>query len=273
MRSKRKTKRSASLKAKRIVTNNACREKINMSLIAATLATASFAIVTTDNSALRASPKESGVLHASLSQGDIVEIRSSRLDYLGVYDYRRERAGFIKASLVRPTRNAPEEASELRATLRHLRDTPGSDALGIALFATYAKSAPAKALDTEAFDMLGTFAERIVQRVNRANKTDEALAMRQLETATFYGIKMKSFEVGGRMRYCYDGEAHRRVLALAAGDSNNAQTSLMRARAGLALTNPACIDPNEHPATRRALDVWRAEVIEQLDASKLPDYM
>jgi hypothetical protein len=241
-----------------------------MSLVAATLATASLGIVIHDHAPLRSSPKESGAQHAVLSQGDMIEIRSVRLDYFGVYDYRRERAGFVKASLVRQTQNTSESAGELLATLRHLRDTPGSDALGIALFATYAKSAPVKALDAEAFDMLGTFAERIAQRVNRASKTDEALSMRQLETATFYGVKMKSFEVGGRMRYCYDGEAHRRVLALAAHD---AQGSVMRARAALALTNPACIDPNEHPSTRRALEVWRAEVIEQLEASKLPDYM
>jgi hypothetical protein len=81
---------------------------------------------------------------------------------------------------------------------------------------------------------------------------------------------MKSFEVGGRTRYCYDGETHRRVLALA---SQDAQGSLLRARAALALTNPACIDPNEHPATRRQLETWRAEIIDQVDASKLPDYM
>jgi hypothetical protein len=241
-----------------------------MSLVAVTLATASLGIVIHDNAPLRSSPQESGTKHAVLSQGDMIEIRSVRLDYLGVYDYRRERAGFIKASLVRQTQNTPESAGELLSTLRHLRDTQGSDALGIAFFANYAKSAPSKALDAEAFDLLGTFAERIAQRVNRANKSDEALAMRQLETAAFYGVKMKSFEINGRVRYCYDGEAHRRVLALAAHD---AQGSLLRARAALALTNSACIDPSEHPATRRALDVWRAEVIEQLEASKLPDFM
>ncbi len=241
-----------------------------MSLIAATLATASLAIVTTDNSALRAAPKESAQQHVLLSQGDMLEIRGVALDYLRVYDYRRERAGFVKASLVRQTRGTSDEAQETLATLRHLRDTQGSDALGIALFATYAKVAPSSALDAEAFDMLGTFGERIAQRVNRANKSDQVLAMRQLDTAAFYGVKMKSFEVNGRVHYCYDGEAFRRVLALA---SRDAAGSLLRAHAALAITNPACIDPNEHPATRRQLETWRAEIMEQVDASKLPDYL
>jgi hypothetical protein len=94
--------------------------------------------------------------------------------------------------------------------------------------------------------------------------------MRQLETAAFYGVKMKSFEVNGRVRYCYDGEAHRRVLALASRDATG---SLLRARAALALTNPECIDPNEHPATRRKLEQWRADILNDVDTSKLADYV
>jgi hypothetical protein len=241
-----------------------------MSLVAATLATASLAIVTSDNSALRAAPRESASQHVSLSQGDMLEIRGEALDYLKVYDHRRERAGFVKTSLVRQTRGASDEAAELLASLRHIRDTQGSDALGVALFAAYAKVAPVNALDAEAFDLLGMFAERIAQRVNNANKLQAATAMQQLDTAAFYGVKMKSFEIGGRIRYCYDGEAFRRVLAVAPRD---ARGSLLRARAALALTNPACIDPNEHPATRRQLETWRAEILEQVDAAKLPDYM
>jgi hypothetical protein len=241
-----------------------------MSLVAATLATASLAIVTSDNSALRAAPRESASQHVSLSQGDMLEIRGVALDYLKVYDHRRERAGFVKTSLVKQTRGSGDEAAELLASLRHIRDTQGSDALGVALFAAYAKVAPVNALDAEAFDLLGTFAERIAQRVNNANKAHVATAMQQLDTAAFYGVKMKSFEIGGRIRYCYDGEAFRRVLAIAPRD---AAGSLLRARAALALTNPACIDPNEHPATRRQLETWRAEILEQVDAAKLPDYV
>ncbi|TAF99255.1 MAG: hypothetical protein EAZ37_16075 [Burkholderiales bacterium] len=241
-----------------------------MSLIAATLATASLAIVTSDNSALRAAPRESAAQHVALSQGDMLEIRGTSLDYLKVYDHRRERAGFVKASLVKQTRGSMDEAAELLVSLGHIRDTQGSDALGVALFAAYAKIAPAKALDAEAFDLLGTFAERIANRVNNANKTQMTLAMQQLDTAAFYGVKMKSFEIGGRIRYCYDGEAFRRVLAIAPRDASG---SLLRARAALALTHPACIDPNEHPATRRQLESWRADVLEQVDASMLPDYM
>ncbi len=241
-----------------------------MSLVAATLATASLAIVTSENSALRAAPRESSPQHVSLAQGDMLEIRGVELDYLKVYDHRRERIGFVKLSLVRQTRGTSEEASELLASLRHIRDTQGADALGVALFAAYAKVASASALDAEAFDLLGTFAERIAQRVNRANKVQIGAAMQQLETAAFYGVKMKSFEVDGRIRYCYDGEAFRRVLAIAPHDASGAR---LRARAALALTHPACIDPNEHPATRRQLEIWRAEVLEQVDTTKLADYI
>jgi hypothetical protein len=241
-----------------------------MSLVAATLATASLAIVTSDNSALRAAPRESASQHVSLAQGDMLEIRGVALNYLKVYDHRRERAGFVKTPLVKQTRGSGDEAAELLASLRHIRDTQGSDALGVALFAAYAKVAPANALDAEAFDLLGTFAERIAQRVNNANKAQVATAIQQLDTAAFYGVKMKSFETGGRIRYCYDGEAFRRVLAIAPRDTTG---SLLRARAALALTNPSCIDPNEHPATRRQLETWRAEILEQVDAAKLPDYM
>jgi hypothetical protein len=112
-----------------------------MSLVAATLATASLAIVTSDNSALRAAPRESAPQHVLLSQGDMLEVRGVALDYLKVYDHRRERAGFVKATLVRQTRGASDEAGELIASLRHIRDTQGSDALGVALFASYAKIA------------------------------------------------------------------------------------------------------------------------------------
>jgi hypothetical protein len=187
-----------------------------------------------------------------------------------VYDHRRERAGFVKTSLVRQARGASEESAELLASLRHIRDTQGSDALGVALFAAYAKAAPASALDAEAFDLLGTFGERIAQRVNNASKSQSASAMQQLDTAAFYGVKMKSFETNGRIRYCYDGEAFRRVLAVAPRDQHG---SRLRARAALALTNPNCIDPNDHPAARRQFETWRTEILEQLDAAKLPDYM
>lgn len=59
------------------------------------------AIVTQDQAVLRAAPRESAAQHALLWQGDSLEIRGSKGDYLQVYDHRRERAGYLRASQVR----------------------------------------------------------------------------------------------------------------------------------------------------------------------------
>ena len=55
------------------------------------------AIVTQDSAALRAAPRESAQQQAVLFQGDSLEVRGERMDYLQVYDHRRERSGYIRA--------------------------------------------------------------------------------------------------------------------------------------------------------------------------------
>ncbi|HWU53508.1 MAG TPA: hypothetical protein VN153_11925, partial [Tahibacter sp.] len=90
------------------------------------------AIVTQDQIALRAAPKESAPQQAMLWQGDTLEIRDARFGYLQVYDHRRERGGYVRASQVRRVSLQPERAEELLAVVRFLRDTPGSEALGLA---------------------------------------------------------------------------------------------------------------------------------------------
>ena len=52
------------------------------------------AIVTQDQVPMRSGPRDSAKPHAVLWQGEAVEIRGERMDYLQVYDYRRERGGF-----------------------------------------------------------------------------------------------------------------------------------------------------------------------------------
>jgi hypothetical protein len=249
-----------------------------MSIIATTLAAASLAIVSTDGVALRAAPRESAQQNVSLSQGDTLEIRGTKLDYFQVYDYRRERAGFVKISSVRQTQAAPEEANELLSVLRHLRDTPGSEALGIAYFAAYVKAAPAERIDAESFDVLGTLSDRLAKRASNTNKATEAAAIRSVETAAYYGVKMINIERNGRVQLCYEGEAFRRVLAFAptpmkAASPNADANVLLRARAALALTQPECVDGNLQPTTRIKHDEWRADVLEKVDATKLPAYM
>jgi hypothetical protein len=222
------------------------------------------AIVTADQSALRAAPRDSAAQQAQLWAGDSLEIRGEKGDYLQVYDHRRERAGFIRASQVRVQSLKPEAAPELLAVLRFLKDQPGSEALGIAYAAAYLQAAPAEAIGAEVFDALGGMAERLARRASagRPGKAGEIVAA-QLEVAAAYGVAMASFERDGRMRLCYEGEAHRRVLALPATDRH-------KAAAALALTQHECVSPSLSPVERYALDNWRAEVLDRVKTENLP---
>ena len=107
------------------------------------------AIVTQDQTALRAAARDSSAQQAVLWQGDSLEIRGEKGDYLQVYDHRRERAGYVRASLVRVQSLAPEAAPELLGIVRFLKDAPGSEALGIAYTAAYLRAAPAESISSE----------------------------------------------------------------------------------------------------------------------------
>ncbi|HWH82128.1 MAG TPA: hypothetical protein VNU71_07815 [Burkholderiaceae bacterium] len=231
-------------------------------LLATTLmAAASVAIVTQERVALRAAPRDSAAQQAVLWPGDALEIRGDRLGYLQVYDHRRERAGYVLATQVRGTALAPEEAPELLAVLRFVRDTPGAEALGIGYAAAYLRAAPAGAITAEPFDALGTLAERLAQRASvRQPKAGDAVAA-QLEVASFYGVQFRSYERDGAIRLCYDGEAFRRVFALAA-------SAEQRARAALALTRHDCVDPALRPLELAQFDRWRGDVLDRLDPAQ-----
>ncbi len=231
-------------------------------MLAATLV--ALAIVTQDQSALRAAPRASAPQQAVLWQGDALEVRGRKGDYLQVYDHRRERAGYIRAAQVRHHSLRPEDAAELLAIVRFLRDTPGAEALGIAYAAAYLRAAPAEAIGAEAFDAIGGMAERLARRASagRGAAGDQATAA-HLEVVAGHGIGMVSFERGGRMQLCYDGDAHRRVLALPASDAQ-------KAAAALALTRHECVPPALTPVERFAVDNWRAEVLERVGTKDLP---
>jgi hypothetical protein len=237
-----------------------------MSALITAAVAATLAIVSQDQVSLRASPRDSAPQHALLTQGDTLEIRGERADYLQVYDHRRERAGFVRTAQVRRTALAADEASSMLAVMRFVKDTPGSESLGIAYTAAYLKAAPSTAIDAEPFEILGALADRLAQRASSASKAQESLVNAQLETAAAYGVRMKSIERDGRVRLCYDGEAHRRVLALS-------KDNAARARAALSLTTNECIDPAMLPADRRRLDEWRSEVIESVKPTGLADYL
>jgi hypothetical protein len=234
-------------------------------LAAATLA--ALAIVTQDQTALRAAPRDSAPQQAVLWAGDSLEIRGERGDYLQVYDHRRERAGYVRMPQVRVQSLKAQDAPALLAVVRFLRDTPGSEALGIAYAAAYLKAAPAEAIDGEVFDALGAMAERLARRASagRPGKAGEAVAA-QLEVAAAYGVGMKSFEKDGQVQICYDGDAHRRVLALRA-------TPLQKAWAALDLTRHECVAPILTPVERFTLDNWRAEVLDRVELRELAPVM
>ena len=231
-----------------------------MSLIALALV----AIVTQNNASLRAAPRDSAQQQAVLWQGDALEVRGERMDYLQVYDHRRERGGYIRASQVRTQSLEPKDAPDLLAVVRFLRDTPGAEALGIGYAAAYRKAAPAEAIGPEAFDALGSMADRLARRASNGQGTDAVLAA-HLEVVASYGVAIQSYEHDGRVQLCYNGEAFRRVLAM---NSNNEQ----RARAGLALTRPECIDPSLTPVERNNVDKWRADILERVKLDGLPEY-
>ena len=196
-------------------------------------ATPGTAIVVKDGAALRAAPRDSAQQQAVLWQGAAVEVRGERMDYLQIYDYRRERGGFVRASQVRRIKLTAEEAPELLAIVRFLRETPGAEALGIGIAAAYIQAAPGEMLRGEAgievLDALGTFADRLAQRASsgHASTRDGAAALSaHLDVAARYGIKFLNHERSGRMQVCYDGEAFRRVLAMPSHPEQRARAAL-----------------------------------------------
>lgn len=225
------------------------------------------AIVTQDQASLRAAPRDSAQQQAVLWQGDALEVRGERMDFLQVYDHRRERAGYIRASQVRTHNLQPEDAPDLLAVVRFVRDTPGAETLGIGYAAAFLKAAPAEAIGAEPFDALGSMADRLARRASaRQAKANDPVLAAHLEVAASYGVGIQSFERDGRMQLCYNGEAFRRVLALNASDEQ-------RARAALALTRPACIDPGLTPVARHALDTWRADILDRVQTTRLPEFL
>jgi hypothetical protein len=221
---------------------------------AAVAGLASLAIVTQDQTALRAAASGNAAQQAVLWRGE-------RLDHLQVYDHRRERAGYIRATQLRLVSLQEAEAPQLLAVLRFLRDTPGAEALGIAYVAAYLKAAPAASITAEPFDALGTMAERLARRASTRQTRGSETVAAHLEVAGQYGVKFQSYEREGAVQLCYDGEAFRRVAAMAA-------TPEQQARAVLALTRHDCVDPALRPLERQQLDRWRAELLDRLPAAQ-----
>jgi hypothetical protein len=223
---------------------------------------AALAIVVQDHAPVRAAPKSSATELTTLWQGDVLEIRGQSAGYLKVYNYRRERGGYLKSEATCPVAFNEANAPELLAILRFLRDTPGSEALGISYGAAYLKAVPPSALTAEPFDAIARMAERLADGAsgNNTRLTDVAA---HIEVVEQFGIHMRSFERNGRMQVCYDGELFRRVL------SQGNATSEERAHAALGLTRPDCIDSNIGTIQRASLDDERRSLLDTIEDSGL----
>jgi hypothetical protein len=226
------------------------------------LLAAALAIVAQDRTPLRAAPHTQAVVLTTLWQGEVLEVRDQRAGYLKVYDYRRERGGYLKSEAVRPIGVSEADAPALLTVLRFLHDSAGSEALGISYGAAYLKAAPAGALTAEPFDAIAHMAERLADAAS-GNGIRHAEAAAHLEVVEQFGVRMRSFERNGRMQVCYDGELYHRVLSLPRANAEE------RARALLGLTRPDCIDPALGFIPRAAQDEERSILLDSIDERSL----
>src|SRR3954470_6825803 len=224
--------------------------------------TASLAIVVGDRASVRSTPCSTATELTTLWQGDVVEIRGEQAEYLRVYSYRRERGGYLRNESVRKVALTEAEAPSLLAVMRFLRDTPGSEALGISYGAAYLKAVPPRALTTEAFDAIGQMAERLADTASgNGTQAHSASVAARLEVVSQFGVRMRSFERNGRMQVCYDGELYRSLLA------QPAATAEQQAHAVLGLTRSDCVEPEMGPSP--ALDEERRDLLERVQDTNL----
>ncbi len=223
---------------------------------------ATLAIVAQDHTSLRAAPSARSTQLATLWQGEVLEIRDEHAGYLKVYNYPRERGGYVKSEAVRRIGLGEADAPDLLAVLRFLRDSSGSETLGISYGAAYLKAAPAAALTAEPFDALARMAERLADAASGSGLRHVDVAG-HLEVVDQFGIHMRSFERNGRMQVCYDGELFHRVLSFPRA------TAEERAHAALGLTRPDCIDPSLGILLRASQDEERSLLLDKVEERRL----
>ena len=230
-------------------------------------------LVMQPKASLKSAPKDSARELAILWQGEWVEVRDQRMDYLEVYDHKRERVGFVKVTHLRQSKFHESETEEFLTLVRYLRDTRGSNSLGISLASAYLKAASVQEMNSsegaEVLQSIGIFADRIADRAsnnNRLSKSASSYLSQQLEVATQYGVHFKNLEKNGQFKVCYDGEVYRQVLALPA-------SAEMKAKAALSLTKNTCVSSDLTPLQRAQIDVWRAQVMSQVPNQALVKYL
>ena len=260
------------------------------------------AIIAEDPTVMRNAPRDDAAPQATLWRGDWLEVRGEVAGFLKVYDHRHERPGYVRGSVARVHRLDEATAPELRAVLRFLRDTAGSESLGIGYAALYLRAAPAGADTSEVLAAIGTMAARLARRASarQAGGGDRSLpgasaTAAALEVAESYGVGFRSIEsepavlaarTPVRTRLCYDGEAWVQVLAAPAA------APIERARAALFLAGRGCgeviltgapgaarngaaaaLVVAATPADRRAWNDRRVQALAGVDPSVLPPYL
>ncbi|HEY0954121.1 MAG TPA: hypothetical protein VGE36_05140, partial [Roseateles sp.] len=218
---------------------------------------------------LRGAPRDTASLQAQMGRGEALEIRGERGDHWQVWDYRRERGGWLRKGQVLLVPRGEGASAELLAQLRLARQQWGTEGLGLGLAAAYVQAATPTEMagpgGAEALDAMGMFAERMADRASlRDARPTEGQLAAQLDVAARYGLKFEQFDVeDGRVQVCYDGEVFRRLLATAAAPEQ-------RVRAALALTRPDCLNPRATVREAEARDQWRQQVLAQVDGAALP---
>jgi hypothetical protein len=228
--------------------------------------TAALVIVVQDRTPLRAAPRAQATELARLWQGEVLEVRDERGGYLKVYDYRLERGGYLRSDSTRPLGLSAADAPGLLAVVRFLRDSAGSESLGISYGAAYLRAAPAAALTAEPFDAIARMAERLAEAASARGLSHPDIAQ-HIQVAEQVGVRMHAFDRNGRLQVCYDGELFRRVLTLRGSSEEQ------RARAALALTRAECIDPDTGARLRASLDAERGALLDRIDERSLEPLM
>jgi hypothetical protein len=227
------------------------------------LAAAAIAIVTQDQTALRASASSAAPRSAVLYEGEALEVRGARAGFLQVYQYDRERGGYVLESQVRQYPLETTSAASVLENVRLLREVPGLESLAIAHAALYLKLAAPREIAPDVFDALGTVAERLARRASsRGGRSSEDTLAGQLQVARAYGVRFATVDDEGRARICYDGESWRQVLRL--GGTPDAL-----ARAALGLTRLECETGSvveRRTAHERAVETLAAVPIDRLPA-------
>lgn len=235
-----------------------------------------YGLIAQDNVALRNAPRDGAPQQAQLWQGELVELRGERLNFVQVWDTRRERGGFVRATQVRRLSFSPDQADALLAVLRFVKDAPGSEGLTFGYGAAWLKAASAEqisgATGALVLEAIGSAADRLASRASSTglSKSAQEATTAQLDAAQRYGIRFESVEQAGKMRVCYDGDLFARLLAMPSASAEH------KAHAALALARSDCDDPQmavKNPLEQAKQEEWRAAVLDRADARNLPVYL